>query len=328
MSVGHGRATSVVVVTLLVGCGSSNGHAVDGGGGATGTTPDAGAGATAGVVGAGGSGGGAAGATGGAAGAIDGGPVDDATAVDPFADLVNGAAIAVASVPYELQGLDVGMVVLDRLPAAPGAMDSTCTSVRTGDCVISHCTGYNPNLVRLSAGFIHVDSPDAGIHVTAGGGSYSGPKAFGGGEDVTISTSGGDVPAFSVAMHVPLMLLVEQPTMPTLYPMNLAVAAPHTAPLTLTWQRGAPGVFLVALAGNVQGFGLYGDDNVICFFDSRTGTGTVPAAALSEMIPGQVFVLLTANAAMVDAGSQRLKVWLLEEALTPDKKADVVLGVQ
>jgi hypothetical protein len=277
---------------------------------------------------AGGGSGGGDGTAGRDGGVPDGHPAGDAAAFDPAADFVDVAAVTVTSLPYGLQGDYSLLTVMPRLPAAAGGMDPTCTWTRAGDCLISHCTRYDPNLARLSPGYIHVDSADGTVHVVAGGESYTGPRPFVGGEDVTVSTTGGDVPAFTVGLHVPLMLLVEQPTMPNLYPTNVQVAAPHTAPLTLSWQRGAPGVLLVAQAGSAQSFGAFGGSNVTCFFDSQAGAGTIPAAALSEMIPGQVIVLLTATVAPVDAGGRPVEVWILEEVLTPDKKAAVVVAVQ
>jgi hypothetical protein len=68
--------------------------------------------------------------------------------------------------------------------------------------------------------------------------------------------------------------------------------------------------------------------NARCFFDSEAGKGVVPAAVLSDVVIGQQFVVLTAIATVVDAGTEPLTVWLLGEGLTQDKKANVVLQVQ
>jgi hypothetical protein len=124
------------------------------------------------------------------------------------------------------------------------------------------------------------------------------------------------------------MLLVGQPTKPTLVPTTLAIAAPRTAPLTLTWTRGAPGVYLVAQSLSIQGFAGLGRVNAVCVFDSRAGSGTIPPEVLADVAPGQSFILLTATAAAAHAGTRDVTVWLLEEALTPDKKADVVVETE
>jgi hypothetical protein len=79
---------------------------------------------------------------------------------------------------------------------------------------------------------------------------------------------------------------------------------------------------------SIQGFGGLGTVNARCFFDSQAGTGTVPAAVLSDVKVGQQFVLLTATATVAQAGTQPVTVWVASEALTPDKKDNVVLQVQ
>jgi hypothetical protein len=235
--------------------------------------------------------------------------------------------VAVASMAYELGAGPV--IIMPRFPVASGASPPSCTPVRYGACIVDNCTGVDPNVPRLSAGVIRVDSADAGIHVTFGpSGTTGGDKAFAGGEMITVSTTGGDIPAFSVNMQVPLMLLVDQPTKPTLRSTTFAVAAPHGAPLKLSWTRGAPGVFLVVQSLDIQGFGALGRVNASCFFRSEAGSGTVPAEVLSDVMVGQQFVLLTANAVEVSAGAQPVTVWIVGEALTPDKKANVVLDVQ
>jgi hypothetical protein len=321
------RAIGVAVVDALClfGCGAG-GKAAAGDAGAAGNRADGSAGATA-------SGGAGAGGAPSDAGSSDAGSIvtdaSDASGFDPFA---GGPTITVASMVYEL-GLPALIVLQDLGPAA-GASGPTCTPVRYGDCIVDNCTNVDPNLPELSAGAITVSSPDAGVRIVASPtgetdyDSMPGDRAFGGGEALTVSTNGGDIPAFSVDLQAPLLLLVDQPTKPTLVPTTVAVAAPHTAPLTLTWTRGAPGVYMVAQGLAIQGFGGLGRVNARCFFDSRAGTGTIPAAVLSDVMVGQQFVLLTATAAVVQAGAQKVTVWLIGEALTPDKKNDVALDVQ
>jgi hypothetical protein len=45
-------------------------------------------------------------------------------------------------------------------------------------------------------------------------------------------------------------------------------------------------------------------------------------------MPGQQFILLTATAAVAHTAAGDVTVWLVEEALTPDKKADVVVETE
>lgn len=309
--------------------GSSAGTSGSGGRGASGAA--AAGGATDGGAGTSGSGGrGANGGSGsGAGGAAGSNSTSDAGAVDPYGD---GPMIAVASMVYELGTSP--LIVMPRLPLARGAAAPSCTPMRYGDCIVDNCKGVDPNAPRLSAGTIRVDSDDAGIHVAAipgVQGDYSmttGDKAFAGGESFTVSATGADIPAFSVDMKAPLLLLVDGSTQPTASPTTVAVPAPHGAPLKLSWTRGAPGVFLVLQSLDIQGFGARGTVSARCFFDSQAGTATVPAAVLSDVMVGQQFVLLTATSAVVEGGTEPLGVWLLGEALTSDKKAAVVLQVQ
>jgi hypothetical protein len=331
-----GRMRSVDIATAcfvgaisLAGCGANGNHGTSQTG-AGGNLADGSAGATA-------SGGSGSGGAAGTSGAGDGGPTGtagggvrpDAGSFDPFAD---GPTLTVASMVYSLGGPP--LMIMQDLPAANASSGPTCTPIRYGDCIVDNCTGVDPNQARLSAGVITVDSPAAGVHIGAAPNTASdylsmpGDKAFGGGEAFTVSANGGDIPAFSVNMQAPLLLLVDQPTKPTLAPTSVAVAAPHAEPLTLSWTRGVPGVFLVVQSLAIQGFGAFGTVNARCFFDSQAGTGTVPAAVLSDVMVGQQFVLLTATAAVIEAGAQTLTVWFIGEALTPDKKANVMLEVQ
>jgi hypothetical protein len=327
-------AVLLTVATLgAASCSSQppEGSATNAGGGASGAaTGGASAGAAGvagrgGAVGSGGAGGGGASGDGALAGSGGGVVVGN---IDAFS---SDPSVSVLSMVYELGASP--LLVLPNFPFANGSVKPSCTPVRIGDCIVDNCTGLDPNASRLSAGTITVDSPAAGIHIAAidngqGYSSTTGDKAFGGGEAVTVSASGGDIPAFSLSMQVPLMLLIDQPTVPTLTSTTVAVQAPRAAPLTLTWKRGAPGVFLVVQSLDIQGFGGLGAVNARCFFDSTTGTGTVPAAVLSDVEVGQEFVLLTASATVAQAGTQSVTVWLGEEALTPDKMEAVVLQAQ
>jgi hypothetical protein len=316
---GSGNRAGSVAAGSGGGSQASGGSAAGGAPGSTGAGGVPGAVSTAGTAGSDGPAAGNAGAAnGGGAGATSGGPVD------PFST-APGGTITVASLYYtEAQPV---LLIQPSLPYVSGAQGTTCTSTRYGDCVINDCTLGNANAARLSAGVITVDSAADQIHqfVTPDAqGAYSGTQGkfvFSGGEALTVSASGGDIPAFAVNTQFPLLLLVDNA--PAASAATSVIPAPHTAPLSLSWERGAPGVFFAA-----QPFNVTGNVGAACYFDSQAGTGTVPAEVLSAFPAGQQFLLLTAIATAAEVGPPAVNVWVLGEALTLDKKAHVVLQVQ
>lgn len=209
-----------------------------------------------------------------------------------------------------------------RFRSAPAA--TSCPTTRYGACWVSEVCADEPPPSAPHAGLITVLSGEASFSLelpaNAAGvypqWSQSG-AVFTGGESLSISAAGGAVPAFSRELSYPLLLLVNEPTVPA--EENVA-RAPRSADLTLRWDRGTAGVMFQVQSQNAM-------NTLACALPSELGTLTIPAAALGRFDTGAELLLLTVREEHVQAGDFDVSLMIAGVAVTPDKRrrASIVL---
>lgn len=100
---------------------------------------------------------------------------------------------------------------------------------------------------------------------------------FAGGETLTISAQGSDVPGFTTTVVAPAHVQVTAPV----YPVGLPYAVDRSADLTFTWTGTSDGQIRVRFGGPQAPPDL--GTTVTCWFSPGDGTGTVPGAALERI---------------------------------------------
>ncbi len=188
--------------------------------------------------------------------------------------------------------------------------DSGCTDMTFGPCDIGTCAAAtsNPN-----AGTITVMGGTQAVTLTPGSdGSYTdatGTTAlWNGGETLTISASGGMVPAFMGSVQAPAPVTVNQLGGAAWPAATATVNVSRATDLVVTW-TATTGSVLIGIANNTSG--------MTCVFDGSAGTGTIPAAALGQLAAGMAELdVSTGGHQMVMAGSVPVDLDLATGAVT------------
>jgi hypothetical protein len=245
------RAQTVLAILFLAaGCGVGS-QSPGGSGGSGGTHPPS----TGGSGGSGGSGGnGGSGGSGGSGGGGTG-PIEGSVSAFSYSD--SGEA------GY---GVSAGF----------GASDG-CTTNSIGPCDLGSCgtaTMY-PN-----AGTLTLTGGMQTVTLTPGtDGSYSDASGttalWNGGETLTITASGGTVPAFSGSLRAPTPITVTG-LAGAAWPTAMVNVA-RTTDLVVTWTP-ASGTVLIGIGNQTSG--------MTCLFDASAGTGTIPSQALQMLAAG------------------------------------------
>jgi len=102
------------------------------------------------------------------------------------------------------------------------------------------------------------------------------------GDTLTVTTTGGAIPSFSLTDTVPAQATVTSHDLPSLQPNQLVI--PRSAPFAITWAPVTTEVFLLVLqfddASNPRK-GLW------CFYPGAAGSASIPAEALAHLLPSQ-----------------------------------------
>jgi hypothetical protein len=187
---------------------------------------------------------------------------------------------------------------------------SNCAQRTEGPCTVKVCqadAGTAP--VAVSAGDVTA-SGGTGAPIVAHASSSASYSAglpmpasrWHAGDMVTISAAGDTVPAFSVMLPFPSALAMTTPAAPG----NSFPPFDHTMDLAFTWSptTGSNDAHIV-----IQQSRPDAGVTVACRFDRSAGTGTVPAAAMSDLQPGMAIVVAEAqNAQTVMAGGFAVNV--------------------
>lgn len=301
------RIVLLVFAFVVVGCGggfvSSDGGASQGGGSGGG------------VGGGGGSGGGA----GGDAGAQDAGANSRYGYVDAWS--VNQSC-TLGSTGISSRGSSQHAYFLDYRrvggPAPAWAPETTvsgaCTSYTYGPVPVDDA-GYLESW-QVSAGDITFTgantpvtlpfNPDGGY-----GQRMTNTPWWSGGEALTISAAGAEVPAFTTTLQVPEYATVSAPD---LRDQGTPLAVPRSNDLQLSWTGGSGTLHLQMWSGSTSANGT-----VVCDFPASQHAGTVPAALLQKLPAGAgSFLLQTRSAVVVPSGRWNINVVLTSPAASAE----------
>jgi len=195
-----------------------------------------------------------------------------------------------------------------------------CTTVQTvGACVVMDCPDTDASSV--SGGTVTITGAAEPITLTPSTtGHYdarvSPDPLFNGGETLTFTASGGDVPGFTKTIKAPSKPTITQPAKPASQVSPLVID--RSKDLMVAWTGGGNGTMDVSLAGAA-------DRRVSCRFDTSTGHGKVPSAALSMLTAGMGGVSMAAfSEDEVIEGDWGINVGALYIAVWPD--ASMVSG--
>ncbi len=212
------------------------------------------------------------------------------------------------------------------IESSSGSSSATCTAQSANGCTLTVCDDGSSTAMSTyaSAGTVTLSSadlpsplsisPDANNGYMSPLGAPSG--TFGGGEHFDLAASGGDVPAFQVAMDVPLVLLLSQPLFATTSP---GIFVSQSQDLALTWTRGVENVSFYIQASSARADGLPGGASLICNFPSTDGAAVIPAALLSKLPLDTKLYPYTTITQQIKAGDYDVLVAYVTAIANPDK---------
>ena len=207
-----------------------------------------------------------------------------------------------------------GPEILGLLPIPPG-----CQTTTDGACQIKTCAFGGPDggvpSPTANAGDVTISTSSAPVTLTPGADNVYAPASsaggawWAGGDQVTVSAAGGDVPAFSTQAAFPSKITV---TAPALGQNSLPID--RSADLAFAWTGGGAGDVVVALP--VAGPSIL--DAVVCSASAASGKLIVPATALGALGAGKAGIIVVArSASTVTSGGVAITVdaeWLIQSA--------------
>ncbi len=250
-----GKVVAVCLVALWVGCGDSEGTGGTGGSG--------GSGGTGGPVGAGGEGG--------AGGSGEGGNGGSSP----------GRLYAFITVERWTRANEEQVTMGAFVPFHTGQPAPRYTPI-DDNCFVHYETDWSgTGLTPPTTGTITIDGTAAGEPVTWSGDGFDlSPDGFDAGDELTVYSTGGDVPAFTFTGVVPEVptLTSHDNTVPG--PSTIFVA--RTVPFELTWEPVEGEIFVLLLQGDQPAFTIR--RGIQCVFPGQDGAAAVPAAAVAELL--------------------------------------------
>ncbi len=325
---------SALSVGLLLACGStsSSPSAAQGGSGETGGTTSA-AGDEPGATAGGGSGGAASagsnsttGGAGNQAGSAGGSSAGNNSAGNSSAGSGTGMGAGTGTVQLGQQFMSGSRFEASaRFVAKDAVSTSDCTQEQFGACVVSTCTenGKTATPPPYAGDITLTDGAMIDVKLsTTPGQSYPSAKSttsLSGRELVTVSATGGDVPAFSAQIAVPLVITISAPALDA----NGMAAAPTEGDLALSFDnRAADGEADTQLVALSQG-----SPSLYCSLPTDTGSATIPAGALAKVRGAGTLILLTSRTKRLRAGDFDVNVITYLSAMNPGKTKPVMFGL-
>jgi hypothetical protein len=202
-----------------------------------------------------------------------------------------------------------------------------CQRETFGDCQVSTCTenGKTASPSPYAGEITLTDGMMINVKLTATPGeSYTtstpGPVSLAGGELLTVSASGADVPAFTMEVAVPRVITISSPALDD----SGMADAPTDADLVLTFDNraadGETGTQLLA-----QSLGGLGMSTLSCQLATESGTATIPAAALAKVRGAGQLLLLTTRTKQVQAGEFAVSVIAYLSAMNATKTKAAII---
>jgi hypothetical protein len=191
-----------------------------------------------------------------------------------------------------------------------------CDEIAIGDCHVRACPPMRPGDAPASAGTVVAKGTLQPIVLTPDqDASYSQFSSvtplWSGGETLTVTADGAEVPRFSVVLTAPSLLVV---TMPALGGGQPTPVVDRSRDLQLAWSGSGVGSLYVVFANL-----LAGDPSVDCSYPASAGRGVVPAAVLEMLSPGKRVLAGRTGApvAVVPGGGWGVTVWANIAAVSP-----------
>jgi hypothetical protein len=189
------------------------------------------------------------------------------------------------------------------------------------DCMVPGCN--TPNLasagvITVTGGSMTITLPDPTSGRYA---PYQNAMAtfFAGGETLTVSASGGAVPAFATMVTTPGKVTVTAPT-PTVMGIQSSLTIERTRDLAFSWMGGGAGNVMISISADASVGPGGGLTQAVCTFVATAGNGAIPAQALASfpMNGSGSFTVTTINSAMVTAGAWHIDVVATSAAVVSD----------
>lgn len=318
------RTTWVAMVPFACACsaGTSSG---DGDGGLRFPSSDSGSGGSA-------ADGGRADAGGGASGPSDAGALGAPT---------RGGGVYLTSWEYAIgttpvRGHSASAAFVRAYPTASAS--GACTSTTSGDCVLYRCPiassaadagAADPGAANsgASAGAIVVSGGTSAVRLVPSGGSYAAvtaqTKLWNGGESLTITADGAEVPAFTLRATAPSFVTVTTPVFPA---AGGSVVVARSGAFAVSWTGGSAG----SVSANVGAVTATTSTSITCTFPASSGAGSVPASLLAELpsSPTSAYVSITGAAsatAVVGGWDVRTTLTTLARTATGSATASATL---
>jgi hypothetical protein len=160
-------------------------------------------------------------------------------------------------------------------------VDTTTTAKTVGPCLVEKIgDGDTPDETDLSAGTLHITGgtksvdlvPTAKKTYDAVTGSVA---LWNGGETLTVTAEGKDVPPFTASLVAPSKLTMTAPALPS-SAANLSVT--RSAPFSATWTGASSGLVVLYFDAATSSNAF----SATCTFKASDGKGEVPAAAFAD----------------------------------------------
>jgi hypothetical protein len=245
--------------------------------------------------------------TGAAASADAGGPTDDsaAAATDADAEAAIGDRRGTLFAISDSTTIDGGARDVHSVGASfttGGGADPSVTTRTVGPCVVEvRSTGDGPTEIAVSAGPLHLTGglfavdilPTAGVYAAINGAG----ALFHGGETLTVTADGKDVPAFTVAVTAPSQMTLTAPALPA---AAGSLTVTRSAPFIATWTGGTSGTAVLAFSAATSARAT----SATCAFPAADNKAEVPAAALADLpaAPGAFDFYVKATGLATPAG--------------------------
>ena len=205
--------------------------------------------------------------------------------------------VFVASEP-ELGFAQAGAVFRRALPRA-----FDCTETAVEGCVVFECGSTALPFDEVSAGVVDVVGALRPLSLAFDGGYAGvdindGSALFDGGETLTATGAGAEVPAFSLQVTAPVVVVIGTPVWPA--PQDV-LSVTRASGLHLQWSGSSAGEVVVVFNTADQ------STEVSCAFAAADGAADVPSAALLALPAGDGFVDIEQR----DSATVRAETWEL-----------------